>query len=269
MIRPVGFVAVLGFATAAVCLPMAAAILEHVDGHDFMHNDFNCDLRGRHWHSGLVCDWDDRGSHGRSEVDSSVVTRDFVWGSGDTLRLEVAANVHFKRAPQWHVSVRGPTDALDRLRIDDGRIHSEGWLWDSNDDLDIEIQGPALREVSLDGSGDIDLDEVDQPSLHVSIAGSGNVQGKGHVKDLDISIAGSGDAALAELLSDSATVRIAGSGNADIAPKLSADVSVTGSGDVTLHTSPEKLKTRIAGSGGVTTAPEVPKVHIRTDDSST
>jgi hypothetical protein len=251
MTRIVTLIAIVGIATAAVCLPLA-----HLIGHG--NPDAGWGWSGLSAGSGWHGPWSDRWFDGDGDGDGddggagqgSVVSRDFAWNGDDRLQLDVPGTLHFQPAPAWHLSIRGHTGTLDRIVVAGGRIrlrHS----YRNVPPVDIQLSGPALRSVELNGSGDLVLDNVKQDSLSVTIHGSGSASASGSVDALRLAIMGSGSARLAQLAAGSARVFIAGSGNADIEPSDAADIVIAGSGDVRLHSHPKRLSSKVAGSGQI------------------
>jgi hypothetical protein len=237
MNRTASIFAIGGILTAAICLPLAA--LMHRDG-----------ARPWRWES-ITADWN---SDGPTRNGGPIVSRDFTWDGSDRVEFDGSGDLHFHPAPTWHLSVRGPEHTLDRLRVGDGRIrlHDSGFFhWDSPDHLDIQLSGPDLQQIAVNGSGSITLDDLKQEKVDIHIRGSGSALAHGSVESLHLEIAGSGSAQLEGLAAKDAYVRIAGSGDADIASTESADVSIAGSGDVRLHGSPRRLSSHVAGSGRV------------------
>lgn len=235
-----------------------------------------------------------------------IVSRDYGWHS-DRLVLDVPAHVHFQRSPLWHLTIRGPERTLDRLQVSDGKIsaRSEHGLFglfglfnfssgDKFRSVDVDLSGPALRDVRVNGSGNLLLANLSQDALNVriegsgslagsgsvgdvrvriegsghvrlteleatkavvSISGSGSVEGSGSVGDLDVSIEGSGHIRLPELRVRNAQVSISGSGNVAIAPTGNVSARIAGSGRVRLYAHPENLSWHVAGSGSVVEVP--------------
>jgi len=106
-------------------------------------------------------------------------------------------------------------------------------------------------KMGIAGSGDADFSELDVRQAKVEIAGSGNVKAKGTIDDLAIEIAGSGNADFGQVTARNAKVEIGGHGTVDIAPSEEANVEISGSGDVNLHSNPKRLETDIHGSGRI------------------
>jgi hypothetical protein len=234
MNRTVSVIAVGGILTAAICLPLAALV--HPAGPKPW------------WWESPTDDWF------RDDAGGPIVSRDFSWDGGDRLQLSVPGVVHFHPAATWHLTVRGPEHTLDRLSVLDGhiRLNNSGFFhWGGNDRLAIELSGPALQGIAVNGSGSITLNDLKQDSLDIRIGGSGSAVAQGSVKSLRLDIRGSGRAELEGLAANDAYVRIGGSGLADIAPTDSADVSIGGSGEVRLHTFPRRLSSHVRGSGRV------------------
>jgi hypothetical protein len=247
MTRSIIIIAVVGIAAAMICLPLAAMLYHHDNHLDswnwsgyqgwFGDDDDDSDAR------------DQGGERGRIE------SRDFAWGAADRLELDVPANLHFQPAPQWHLSIRGPQRVLDRIHVGGGRVTTSRPYHHFPGPLEIELSGPALHDVTVNGAGKLVLDGLQQDALTVAIHGSGSVRANGSTDTLNLQIMGSGDAELAQLAVHSSRIIIAGSGAADVAPRDDADVFIAGSGDVRLHTHPKRLSSRVAGSGQIIEMP--------------
>ncbi|NCT82579.1 MAG: DUF2807 domain-containing protein [Comamonadaceae bacterium] len=134
----------------------------------------------------------------------------------------------------------------------------------------LSIEMPALRAVSvagtgtvkveamktggvdaaIAGSGDIRFANLDAERLGMKVSGSGDIVAAGRCASASVSIAGSGDVKAAELVADEVKVTIAGSGDAQVNATRRLSVSIAGSGDVKYAGSPE-VSSSIAGSGKV------------------
>jgi hypothetical protein len=239
--RTLTFIAVGGIATALVCLPLAAVLYHHSGrAHSWSWSD----------HLGWLDDDDDDSSdHGG--YGAEIATRDFAWSGSDALELDLPGNLHFQPAAEWHLSIRGPQRMLDRISVDAGRISSKRRYHHRSGQLDIELSGPALHDITVNGSGKLLLEHLRQDALLVAIHGSGSVRASGSVDTLKVDIMGSGNALLEQLAARSSKIFIAGSGDADIAPIDDADIFIAGSGDVRLHSHPKHLSSRVAGSGQI------------------
>jgi hypothetical protein len=248
MTRTIIVIAIVGIAAALICLPLAAMLYSH--GNHF-------DLQTWTWtapHGWFGDDEDDDDSDARNQGGDRgrIETRDFVWGSADRLEVDVPANLHFHPDAQWHLSIRAPRRVLDHLRVNDGRVAASRSFHHYSGPVEIELSGPALHDITVNGAGKLVLDNLRQDALALAIHGSGSVHANGSIDTLNVQIVGSGDAELAQLAVRSGRIFIAGSGAADIAPSDDADVFIAGSGDVRLHTHPRHLSSRVVGSGQIT-----------------
>lgn len=147
---------------------------------------------------------------------------------------------------------------LRELRIDgSGDIFSDVI---ANESLEIKINGSGMVEIhSLEtdeleidilGSGDIVLDDVLVEVVDVNILGSGDIELSGECDDERIRVGGSGSIHAGKLECDTVTVRIPGSGNATVWAADALDVSILGSGDVRYYGNPS-LDISTPGSGSV------------------
>ena len=198
--------------------------------------------------------------------DRKTVTRTYPWHS-DQLTLEVPADVRYQPAPVWRLTISAPERTLRQLVVEDGRIKSRRHACfslipfcmhfgsDIEHTVHVSISGPALRVIRIEGSGDLELDQVHQDSLAVQIDGSGRVHGSGTVQALAVQINGSGAVHLGHMSEQRARVHIDGSGSVSIAPTDSVSVDIAGAGSVRLHSDPPHVTSHIYGAGDVTRVP--------------
>lgn len=115
----------------------------------------------------------------------------------------------------------------------------------------VEITVKELESVSMSGSGDIEITEMDQESFSYEISGSGDLVASGSVEELEITISGSGDVDTRELQAKDAHVRIYGSGDVSVFASESFDGGIYGSGDIRYYGDPEYVSTDVTGSGDI------------------
>jgi hypothetical protein len=138
-----------------------------------------------------------------------------------------------------------------RTEVHDGTLeiafdHS-GW---GGNDVVVEASVPKLAGIEASGSGDIDADGIKARAFEIRSDGSADIALAGDAEALRVSLNGSGDADLADLNAKQATVAVSGSGDADVRADDRLMVEVDGSGDVRYHGSPE-LTQHVDGSGGL------------------
>jgi hypothetical protein len=109
------------------------------------------------------------------------------------------------------------------------------------------VDGLALV---IDGSGDIEAEDVSGNSLRTGIDGSGDMTVAGAVVNHRVVINGSGNVNAAHLLTDTASVLVDGSGDCHLTVSERLVVKIDGSGDVYYSGSPS-VSTSIDGSGDV------------------
>lgn len=176
---------------------------------------------------------------------------------GGTLRIQTRQGVTLRsqRSIRYYLTAR----ELDRILISgSGDVEASG-LKAGRFSITISGSGNlALGELDADalsvkisGSGDIDVDDLHSGTLEVSILGSGNLGIRGgQVERQTITISGSGDYQARGLESAEAQVSIPGSGAVTLQVRDYLKVGISGSGDVRYVGSPRVDKS-VSGSGDV------------------
>ena len=193
----------------------------------------------------------------------------------DSIRLAGSFKVQVRQAGGETVEVRADRNLLPYVetRLEGRTLEittKKGYSLSASAPIQINIGMAVLRQLSVDGAGDIRVEAMKTPELQVSIAGSGDVrfaelmsekvglkvagsgdiQARGRANSVHVSIAGSGDVKVSELLADEVKVSIAGSGDAQVQAAKALKVSIAGSGDVRYLGSPE-ISSSVAGSGSI------------------
>ena len=168
--------------------------------------------------------------------------------------------VDIRDGEKLSIEVQGSDEAKERMRfvLDNGsldilREHSS-WNGGDSDLATIIVTMPAPArltlagsgrmsaasvsdkpEVTMAGSGVLDLPSVNARSMEVSIAGSGTLKAAGATDSLELNIMGSGTAELAGLKANHTNVHVMGSGNATFASDGDVNANIMGSGNVTVR----------------------------------
>ena len=175
-------------------------------------------------------------------------------------RLVVADSLDVEVVPGdgREVHVYGGEDVLDRvvtessggvLRID---IRDRGIVLgdDPLGDARVQVAASELDGVTIEGSGDVDLGDLDLPELILAVEGAGEVEASGTADRLDVTIQGAGDVNLADLAVRTATIVVQGAGDAHVNVSERLDVSVQGAADVVYRGDPTVTQD-IQGAGDV------------------
>ena len=123
--------------------------------------------------------------------------------------------------------------------------------YSSEEKLVVNINTPNYDEVSLSGSGNINILDFKNNNLSLNISGSGNITGNGEVETLVVKINGSGNLMSKEIKSKSATITINGSGDAEVFASDSISAKINGSGNIKYFGNPENVDSIINGSGDI------------------
>lgn len=110
--------------------------------------------------------------------------------------------------------------------------------------------GDGKTEISLSGSGNINLSSGSFKNLDFSISGSGNINVKhGSAAEITASVSGSGNIDCSNISADDVDVKISGSGNARVTVNKSLTANIMGSGNVFYKGTATNISTKVAGSG--------------------
>lgn len=193
---------------------------------------------------------------------------------GDEVRVEVVAP-NQEIIDKIRTEVRG-----DRLVIDtDFDNRSRGfmdWLFGDDDsldgdDLEFRITMAEIREVRVDGTGDVegttpieadlfdiqlsgtgDVDfDLNVNTLKTRISGTGDADLRGTARSHDISVSGTGDVEAGDLESEQVDVRVSGTGDCTVYVTGTLDASVSGLGDVRYRGNPSEVNTSASGLGSI------------------
>ena len=149
------------------------------------------------------------------------------------------------------VRVLAGEKVIDRVgtEVRDGTLHltfdRDGL---GGDDVIVEASVPKLTGIKASGSGDIDVDGIEQDAFEVLSDGSADITLEGTAGRIALDVDGSGDVDLADLTARDAEVFVGGSGDVDVRADDRLEVSVDGSGDVRYHGDPA-LTQHLDGSG--------------------
>ncbi len=132
----------------------------------------------------------------------------------------------------------------DVLVIDSGGVIAR-------DSSDIKLVTTDLREVVLNGSGDVTIKGVFAPAFTAINNGSGSIDGEGDARDVTIVSTGSGEVDLRRISSKTATVSLNGSGDSEVCAFESIYGAVSGSGSLYYACHPDIVEVAVTGSGDV------------------
>lgn len=175
------------------------------------------------------------------------------WSGGDTLALDAPINIRYEPKGSPQVSLTGPAELLQHVRVSDGRIAADASVTRaSGKRMEAVVSGIPIRKFVVNGGENLDLGDMDQPGLDLHVNGSGTVSGRGKVDRLNLTIAGPGKANLGGLeVTGDAKISILGSGDASLSPHGRVRLFIAGSGSLQLLTKPSDLSQTIMGSGEI------------------
>ena len=191
--------------------------------------------------------------------------------------LGVAADVYIQQGSTQSLELRGDEEDLERIETEvvNGRLKiktnkSWGWSWRSGrieifitvkdlDGLSVSGSGKIITEdrfstdrmrLNVSGSGRIQAN-IDAKEVDIDISGSGSVTLRGKSENSTVDISGSGRLSALEHTGDLYDIHISGSGSAKINVEQAIYASISGSGSVRYTGNPDKVRSKVSGSGSV------------------
>ncbi len=178
-------------------------------------------------------------------------------------RLEVSDSIDVRVVPGdgREVRVRAGEKVLDRVSTESSGgvlhldVHDRGIVIgpDPLGDVSIEVAASALQGVTVSGSSDVTLADLEGDALELEVDGDADVEASGSVERLTATIDGAGDANLAGLAVRSARVDVNGAGEAELNVSEELDVTIDGAGDVTYRGDP-RIRSDVEGAGELSRA---------------
>lgn len=131
---------------------------------------------------------------------------------------------------------------VDRLRVSgSGNITGNG---------DFSNDGKA--DISVSGSGNINIAMSSFSETKINISGSGNVVLKGKsTNNIDATISGSGNIDCSDVICNDVFARVSGSGNIKVYANKSIEARVSGSGNIYYKGSATNINLKSSGSGKI------------------
>lgn len=175
-------------------------------------------------------------------------------GAFTAVRLDDALDLEITVGGETQVVVEADDNLLPLIdsRVDDGvLVLASHGSYQTRHRAVVRVRTPHLRDVALNGSGDVDIRGLEAGELRLGIRGSGDIRATGRIEKLEALIEGSGDLRLGALRAEEARVRIDGSGDAEVNASRALDALVNGSGDIRYRGEPRSLRRRVEGSGDI------------------
>jgi hypothetical protein len=177
-------------------------------------------------------------------------------GSENSLKIETDENlVQFIKAENKETSLIlssekriDPTKLIFHITMKDIKGFKISGAGDLIGKTPIKTSDLLLK---IEGSGDINLNNVDIGKTIIKVGGSGKCVMTGKSGDVELKISGSGKMILGELEANNVKTEISGSGDCAVWAKDKLDVKISGSGDVKYKGEPKDIKTKTTGSGTV------------------
>ncbi len=172
----------------------------------------------------------------------------------DTIALSGPVDVDAKIGPDVSVEVEASPKVIGDIEtvVEGGALHVrlKRGVHVNTGRMIVRVTAPSLEGISVSGSGDAQVEGLDEDAFSIAVSGSGDVEASGEAESVAVSVSGSGDIGARALESENATVKLRGSGDISLTATETATGSVAGSGDVSVHGG-ATCTISVSGSGDV------------------
>jgi len=188
-----------------------------------------------------------------------VITQNRSVGSFSSVSLSMSADVHYEASETYTLSISGQENVINEIvtTVEGNRLVirlRNGIVLGKHEPVRVYVGAPSISGFEISGSGNIYADsKVDPATLSLTISGSGNI----NLSDLDVdkdsaNISGSGNIGARTGTAARQDLVISGSGTIDLRNVVCPMVYTTtsGSGDTYIHAD-SILDVTISGSGNV------------------
>jgi hypothetical protein len=180
--------------------------------------------------------------------------------SFNAISLAMSGNIYLTQGEPQSVSIEADKSELDQIvtEVNGSRlvVKTKPGHWHNMGTVKIYITVPSIRDIGISGSGNVEIqNELQMDDLSLSVSGSGDIRISNlNARSTSATISGSGSISLAGDNKDAGSLNgvITGSGNirAEDYVVNDARITITGSGSVRVNAL-KSLTTEITGSGNV------------------
>ena len=205
--------------------------------------------------------------HNTAVISKDYVTEDRLIKGFEEVEVVGSPNVYYTQADSFSVRVKGPDNFVDNILTEkNGKtltVRNKGkWgvvniSFRDEDELAVYVTSPDLVAVRVNGSGDfISTDLIDTDNMNITLRGSGDINIDKLLCDrCDVELIGSGDIDLPEVEAKETSAVLVGSGDIKMGLSKVADtrLSLKGSGDIKVDFSEgcRSVDCTVNGSGDI------------------
>ena len=205
--------------------------------------------------------------HNTAVISKDYVTEDRLMKGFEEVEVVGSPNVYYTQADSFSVRVKGPDNFVDNILTEkNGKtltVRNKGkWgvvniSFSDEDELAVYVTSPDLVAVRVNGSGDfISTDLIDTDNMNITLRGSGDINIDKLLCDrCDVELIGSGDIDLPEVEAKETSAVLVGSGDIKMGLSKVADtrLSLKGSGDIKVDFSEgcRSVDCTVNGSGDI------------------
>ncbi len=168
------------------------------------------------------------------------------------LLIPAEAEVFCGRNPQ--IEIKGDENILSIIttEVKNGQLIVDAdTSFTVDDKIKIKIEVENLLEISVPGTCDLNIKNLDNESFIVALSGVGSLRLSGNTDNFKCTVSGAGLVNAKELIAKHTDITLSGAGSAEVYAAQSLNVTISGVGNVSYYGNPESVTKNIAGLGRV------------------
>lgn len=189
-----------------------------------------------------------------------IVTKQRKVGEFSEIDLKGAYRIQYVYAKKPSLSITTDSNIEPYIitRVRDGAMevfNKRGYSVSANNMPIIEVAGPRLTALSVDGSGVVIAKDLKQTTFSLTIRGAGRAELVGKVNDFTLDASGASKVNAIHLKADAVSIDISGAGTAFVYATDNLSVRISGNGYVEYYGSPKTMNQSIQGAGKIFEVP--------------
>ncbi|WP_196251640.1 head GIN domain-containing protein [Cupriavidus necator] len=168
--------------------------------------------------------------------------------------MMLSAEATYRFAPDPGITISAQSDIMSKIKttVDGGNlvIASDG-SFSSDKPIRLLVEGPELSRAVVSGSGRLVANGLHVNAVLLQVSGSGSIVADGTASEVKAMVSGSGSVELANLRAKSLSADVSGAGLVSAYASESAEVGLSGAGNVRVSGNPPRRSVDRSGAGSV------------------
>lgn len=168
--------------------------------------------------------------------------------------MMLSADATYRFAPDPSITVLAQSDIMSKIKttVEGGTlVIAPDGSFSSEKPIRLLVEGPELSRAVISGSGKLVANGLHVNAVMLQVSGSGTIVADGTASEVKATVSGSGRVELANLRAKSLSAEVSGAGLVSAYASESAQVELSGAGNVHISGNPARRSVDRSGAGSV------------------